>query len=75
MLNDDSMAACRFLGIFMTRKVLGSLSEFSRESIKPTQMMQSRKIIFTKTVKNAVPPYVIEGHLSMNLIEIKHLKR
>ena len=27
MLNDDSMAALGFLGIFMTRKVLGSLSE------------------------------------------------
>ena len=31
MLNDDGLAACCFLGIFMTQKLLGSLSEVSRD--------------------------------------------
>ena len=35
MLNDDGMAAYGYLRIFMIQKVLGSLSEVSRDSIKP----------------------------------------
>ena len=35
MLND----ACGFLGIFMTRKMLGSLSEVLRVSTKPMEKM------------------------------------
>ena len=31
MLNDEGMAACGFLEIFMTRKVPGSLLDVSRE--------------------------------------------
>ena len=32
------MAACGLSGIFVTRKVLGSLSEVSRDSTKPNKM-------------------------------------
>ena len=35
ILNDDVMDAYGFLGIFMTSKVLGSLSEVSRDSTNP----------------------------------------
>ena len=51
------MAACGFLGIFMTRKVLGSLSEIPRNPTKPTKMIvdQENNFIFCKTVKNVIP--------------------
>ena len=39
VLNNDGMAACGFLGILMTRKVLGSLSEVSSDSTKLTKMI------------------------------------
>ena len=43
MLNDDGMAAYGFLGIFMTRNMLGSLSEVSRDSTKPTKMIKEQE--------------------------------
>ena len=42
-LNGDSMAACGFLGIFTTRKVLDSLSEVSRDSTKPKKMIAEQE--------------------------------
>ena len=38
ILNDDSMAACGILAIFMTRNKLDSLSEVSCDSNKPKKM-------------------------------------
>ena len=43
VLNDDSLAACGFLGIFITRKVLGSVSDVSRDSTKPTKMIAEQE--------------------------------
>ena len=64
VLNDEGMAVCGY------KKVLGSLSEASRDSIKPT------KIIFGKTVKKIYSSIVIGGDLQiMNLNEIEHSKR
>ena len=48
MLNDDDMAAYGFLGIFMTRKLLDSLSEVSLYSTKPTKMIAEQKNSFWK---------------------------
>ena len=50
MMNDDVMAAFGSLGIFTTRKVLGSLSEV------PTKMIAEQENNFEKTVKNFIPP-------------------
>ena len=38
ILNDDGMAACRFLGISMTQKMLGSRSEVLRDSTMPKKI-------------------------------------
>ena len=51
MLNDDGTASCGFLGTFVTPKVLGSLSEVSLGSTKPTKMIVEQEIIFEKTAK------------------------
>ena len=56
MLNDDGMSDCCFLGIFMTRKVPGSLSEVSRDSNKPMKMIAEQEMTFAKTVKYVIPP-------------------
>ena len=48
MLNDDGMAACNFLGIFITRKVLGSLSEVSRDSTTLTKTIAEQENDFWK---------------------------
>ena len=40
----------------MTRKVLGSFSEVSRDSTKLKIMITDQKMSFGKTVKNAIPP-------------------
>ena len=48
MLNDVCMAACGLLGIFMTRKVLGSRSEYSREGTKPMKMIEEQETNFWK---------------------------
>ena len=48
VLYDDGMAACGFLGISMTRKVLGSLSEVSRDATKPTKMIAELENNFWK---------------------------
>ena len=55
MLNDDGMAACCFLGIFMTQKVPGSLSEVSRDSTKPTEMIAEQDNNFWKDCENVIP--------------------
>ena len=54
MLNDDGMAVCGFLAIFMTRKNLGLLSEVSRGSIKTKKMIVEQETNFEKTVKNVI---------------------
>ena len=53
-LNDDGIAACGFLGIFMIRKVLGSLQEVSRDSTKPTKMITEQENKFWKDCKNVI---------------------
>ena len=57
------MAACGFLGIFMIQKVLGSLSEVSRDSTKvsrdltkPTKMIAEQENNFWKNCKKVIPP-------------------
>ena len=56
LLSDDSIAAGGVLGIFMTRKVLGSLSDVSRDTAIPTKIIAEQENIFGKTVKNVIPP-------------------
>ena len=48
MLNDDGMAACGFLRMFMTRKVVGSLWEVSRDSTKQMKMIAEQQNNFWK---------------------------
>ena len=63
MLDDEGMAPCGFLEIFMTRKVLGSLSEISRESTtKATKIIaeQNKKQVLKKTVKNVINQQVYD---------------
>ena len=48
VLNDDSMASCGFLGIFMTRKALGSLSEASLDAAKRRKMIAEPENDFWK---------------------------
>ena len=52
VMKDDGMAACGFLGVFMTQKVLGLLSEVSRDSTQPTRMIAEQENDVLKTVKN-----------------------
>ena len=42
------MGVCGFLGIFVTREVLSSLSEVSRDSVKLTKMIIERENNFWK---------------------------
>ena len=56
VLNDECTAAYSFLGIIMTQKVLGSISEVSRDSTKPTNMIAEQKNNFWKDRKNVIPP-------------------
>ena len=56
ILNDDCMVACGILGIFMKRKVLGSLLKVSRDSTKPTKIVAEQENNFAKNVKNVIPP-------------------
>ena len=42
------MAACGVLGIFMTQKVLSSLSEVSRDSTMPTKIIAGQENNFRK---------------------------
>ena len=39
VLNDDDMATCVVLRIFVTRKVLGALLEVSRDSTRPKKVI------------------------------------
>ena len=48
MLNDEGMAACGFLGIFITPKVLNSLSEVSSDSTKRMRMIAEQENNFWK---------------------------
>ena len=52
MLNVDGMATCGFLVVFMTRKVLGSLSEASRDLTKPTKVTGEQEGNFRKDCEN-----------------------
>ena len=62
MLNDDSMATCGFLGIFMTRKVLGSLSEVSRDASKLMKMIADEENNFwTDCVKRYSCIYLLNS--------------
>ena len=60
---DDGMASGGFLGIFMTRKVRGSLSKVSHHSTNLTKMIAETKIIYGKTAKTLFLHKGIEGHL------------
>ena len=48
VFNNDGMDACGFSGIFMTRKLLGLLSEFSRDSTKPMKIIAKQENKFWK---------------------------
>ena len=48
LLNNDGMAACGFLGIFMTRKVQGLFLEVSSDSTKPKKMITEQENNFQK---------------------------
>ena len=48
VLNDDGMASCGCFVIFMTRKVLGSLSEASLDATKRRKMIAEPKNDFGK---------------------------
>ena len=61
VFNDDGMAVCGFLGIFMTLKVLGSLSKFSDGSIKPMKMISEQENNFWKDFE--------KGYSSMKLLK------
>ena len=52
MLNDHGVAAYGFLGVFMTMKVLGSFSEVSRDSTKPTKMIAEQENNSWKDLQN-----------------------
>ena len=56
MLNDDNVAVRGFLGICMTRKVLGSLSEVLRYSPKPTKMITEQENNFWKDCEKRYSP-------------------
>ena len=43
ILSDNGIAACRVLGIFMTRKMIASLFEVSRGSTKPIKMIKEQE--------------------------------
>ena len=47
-LNDNGMAACGFLGIYIPQNVLGSLPRVSRDSAKPTKMIAEQENNFWK---------------------------
>ena len=47
-MNDDGMAACGFLGILMTQKVLGLFWGVSRYSTKPPKMIAEQENNFSK---------------------------
>ena len=63
VLNDDDIAACGLLGIFMTRKVLGSLAEVSPDSTKPKKMIAEQENNFWKDYeKRYSSKKFLEGH-------------
>ena len=57
------MAAFGFLGLLMTRKVLGSLSKVSHYSTKPTKMITEQENKFWNDYENIFLHKVFEGHL------------
>ena len=55
------MAACGFLanlGIFMRRRVPGSLPQVSRDSTKPRKMITKQENNFRRTVENVIPLHI-----------------
>ena len=77
MLNDDAIAVYGFLEIFITRKVLGSLSEVSRDSTKPTKMIAKQENNFWKDCKKRLTSIKLlrDSFELMNLNETEHSKR
>ena len=53
----------------MTGKVLGSLSEISRDSTKPTEIVAEQENNFCKDCEKRFLHTVTEGHLLMNKFE------
>ena len=70
MLNDVGMAACGFLGIFITQKVQGSLWEVSRDSIKPTKKIAVQENGFRKDCEK----HYSTIKLLKDIFELKNLK-
>ena len=66
-------SACGFLEIFMTQKVLESLSKASRDSPKPTKMTAQQENNFWKDCEQL---YLLKDTFEwMNLNETEHLRR
>ena len=55
IFTDDGMAACDFLGTFTTRKMLGSLSEVSRDLTKVAKMMAEQENNLWKDSESVIP--------------------
>ena len=66
-----------FLGMFMTRRVPGSLSEFSRDSTKPTKMIAGQENNFCKDCEKLYSPRKLlrDTFESITLNQIKHSRR
>ena len=77
MLNDDGMAACGFIGICMTGKVQGSLSEGLRDSTKPIRMIAEQQNNFWKNCEKGYSSIKLlkDTFKLMNLNEIEYSKR
>ena len=56
MLSNDGMAICGFLGIFVAQKVLGSLSDVSRDSTKRMKIIPKQENNFWKDCKKRYSP-------------------
>ena len=71
------MGGCGFLAIFMTQKVLGSLSEVSRGSTKPTNMIAEQEHNFCKNCEKYYSSIKLlkDTFDLMNLNEIEHSNR
>ena len=69
------MAVCGFLGLLMTQKMLGSLSELSGDSAKPTKMIAEQKK-FCKDYENGYSfiKLLNDTFDRMNLNEIENSK-
>ena len=63
-LNDDGMAVCGILVIFITQKLIGSFLEVSHDSSKPTKVIIEQESKFGNYFKKRLLSHeVIEGHV------------